>query len=161
MKGSVNIHKVIQSHSIHIQISTTLLSLSIHISRVSLKASSWRANNQRRSLLKEEKKERQSEIVYVSGLMTGGVIYLEHLWRISGLPGRQPWPDTALSSCLSLKDQQRINHSKRENVCKKQIMAVYCHTASALCGETGQHMQRWIYVPQVFSEWGVRTLRGS
>lgn len=102
-----------------------------------------------------------SEIVYVSGLMTGGVIYLEHLWRISGLPGRQPWPDTALSSCLSLKDQQRINHSKRENVCKKQIMAVYCHTASALCGETGQHKQRWIYVPQVFSEWGVRTLRGS
>lgn len=60
----------------------------------------------------EGERERASGVVYVSGLKPGGFIYLEHLWRITGLPGRQPWPVKALCSCLPLKGQQRINQSE-------------------------------------------------
>lgn len=70
--------------------------------------------------MKEEKQEikRQSGIVYVSGLRPGGFIYLEHLWRITWLPRRQPWPLTARSSCLALKGQQLINQSEdKERKC--------------------------------------------
>lgn len=68
--------------------------------------------------MKEEKEEitRQNGIVYVRGQMPCGFIYLEHLWRISELQGRQLWLVTALSSCLPLKDQQGINQSEETQI---------------------------------------------
>lgn len=51
-------------------------------------------------------------------------IYLEHLWRTTGPPGRQPWPETALSSCLALKGQQRIKKSadnNKKDICTSQL----------------------------------------
>lgn len=67
----------------------------------------------------KEEMKRQSGIVYVSGARPGGFIYLEHLWRTTGLQRRQPWPVTALSSCLALKGQQHINQSedKEKKMC--------------------------------------------
>ena len=63
--------------------------------------------------MKQEKKEikRENRTVNIRGVKPGGFIYLEHLWRISGLQARQPRPMTALSSCFTLKGQQHINQS--------------------------------------------------
>lgn len=87
--------------------------------------------------MKEEKQEikRQSWILCSSGQSLGGFIYLEHLWRSAGLQQRQPWPETALSSCLALKGQQHINQSEnKEGKCVEATKSIM-----QLCYEQATH----------------------
>lgn len=85
-------------------------------------------------------KETEWDCVWKWTEAIGGFIYLEHLWRTAGLPQRQPWPETALSSCLALKGQQRINQS--ENKERKCVEAAHLWRSSLCqCAVTRQHMQ--------------------
>lgn len=76
-----------------------------------------KADNEASGFVKRGKEKRKEEMRKDSGIVSGsgrGVIYLVHLRRTAGLQRRQPRPATALTSCLALKGQQRINQTENK-----------------------------------------------